>query len=177
MTERKYTRMSSIARATGHLLGISEDYAALAAFIVMLALVDGGVAVSMTIKYGSGGWEELARFSFVWLLLLGTASTSRGNSHLRMGFVSQKISSAKVRQIMEVVFSSICFLILCLLFWSSVKYVMWIGSQQQQSLLLKMDMRIVTSSFVIGFGLSAMHILIHLINDVRKLLNITGFVR
>jgi len=148
-----------------------EDYAAILALLISLGLVNLSVATRLAIHYESPAWEELARFASVWMYLIAIIVASKEGSHLRMGFLEAKIRSIRLELAMEMANDFAMLAIFCILTWWAFGDVVLSIGRGESSLILRLGMWSVRSSFVVGGFCSAMHILLNLIISTRKFIN------
>ncbi len=166
--------IKAIVRTARHSFTTGEDFSAILALLIMIGLVNLAIVLRIAINYESSAWEEVARFASLWVYLVGVVIASKENSHLRMGFLKDRIHSTKTKLAMEMVFDLISTLCMGIFAWWSAQYLIWSIATKQTSLVLMVDMWVVHSSFVVGSSIAMIHILFHLINSTRKFLN---FVR
>lgn len=163
--------IKAIGKTVSHSFATGEDFSGILALFIIVGLVNLAIFLRMAIYFESSAWEEMARFVWLWLCLIGVVVASKENSHLRMGFFEGRIHSTKIKLAMVMVFDFISLLCLCIFAWWSAQYLTWSITSNQTSLVLMVDMWVVHSSFVVGSSIAAIHILVHLINSTRKFLN------
>jgi TRAP-type C4-dicarboxylate transport system permease small subunit len=157
-----------IAKHTWHWFTKSEDYAAILALLISVGLVNLAVASRIVFNYEDPAWEELARFASLWMYLIGVVVTSKEGSHLRMGFFETRLSSPKTRAVLEMVNDVIMLVILIIFTWWAIGDIVTSIQRGEASLILRVGMWTVRSSFIVGGLLSALHILLLLIKHARE---------
>jgi TRAP-type C4-dicarboxylate transport system permease small subunit len=150
-------------------VGFLEDLSAILILLFIVGLISLAIVMRTTMKFESSSWEEIARFLSLWMYMLGVAIASRENSHLKMGFLEDRIQSIRIKKIMNTIFALISFLCICVFAWWSVSYLEWSLMAKQRSLVLMMSMWVVHLSFVVGSFLAAIHMLFHLLRSVQSL--------
>jgi TRAP-type transport system small permease protein len=167
-------RLINICQTSWRLLNTATEFGALLLLIAIVVLVTLSIIMRITLQYESSAWEEIARFLSLWVYFFGVAMASRENSHLRMGFLGEKITSRRAKQIMEIVFNLIACACSGLFFWWAVEYVRWSVSIGQTSLVLMVGMWVVQASFVAGSGLAVTHLVIHTVRSCHQLIHDSG---
>jgi len=145
---------------------ILEDMSGVMILIFIVLLICLSIFMRIAFNYESSSWEELSRFLSLWMYLFGVAIASKENSHLRMGFLENKIKSARIKQGMEVVFNAISLTCMIIFAIWSLEYVQWSIMIQQKSLVMMIGMWVVHLSFVVGSSLAALHLLSHLLRSI-----------
>jgi len=163
--------MKIVVQRLWHGFTRAEDYSAILALLISLGLVNLSVASRLAIHYESPAWEELARFASVWMYLLGTIVASKEGSHLRMGFLETKIRSIRLKLAMKMTNDFAMVAIFCILTWWAFGDVLLSIGRGESSLILRLGIWVVRSSFLVGGFFSAMHILLNLISSTRKFIN------
>ena len=135
---------------------IIEDYGSIIAFMIMIILVNLAIFLRITINYESSAWEEIARFSSIWMYMLAVAIASQEDSHLRAGFLENYISEIQ-KYLMEIVFKIIMIICIAIFTWWSIEQIKWVFETKQKSLVVLIDMWIVYLSFVIGGFFALIH--------------------
>ena len=149
-----------------------ENWLTLIAFIIMLGLVNLAIILRITMNYESSEWEEIARFTAIWMYMIAIAIASKEDTHLRAGII--KIKSVTAKLIFEILLNLIGFICIIVFAWWSIIQLKWIISTNQTSLVLMLDMWIIYLSFVVGSILAAIHNLNHLISQINKFKNLRG---
>ena len=145
----------------------TEDYVAIAALLISVGLVTLAVVSRVAFDYEEAAWEELARFASLWMYLIGVAVTSKEGSHLRMGFLETRLTSPRIRSMLEVVNDIIMLIIFAFFIWWALWDVMSSIERGESSLILKMGMWTVRSAFIVGSFLSIIHVTIFLVRHVK----------
>jgi len=169
---KKNNAFSSIYKIFWQLINGFEDWGSVIAFIIMAGLVNLAILLRITINFNSSAWEEIARFTSIWMYMLAVAVASKENSHLRSGFIDSSIKSLKKKVILEILLNSISIsCIIVFAYWSIIQ-LKWIIMIKQNSLVLMMDMWLIYLSFVVGSILAVIHGLTHLIKTINKFKNL-----
>jgi TRAP-type C4-dicarboxylate transport system permease small subunit len=147
-----------------------EDWSTLIAFIIITGLVNLAIILRITINYESSEWDEIARFTAIWMYMIAIAIASKEDSHLRAGLINLK--SAIAKQILEILFNLIGLICTIVFAWWSIIQLKWIIRTNQTSLVLMLNMWLVYLSFVVGSILAAIHNLNHLIKQINKFKNL-----
>ncbi len=144
------------------LIQIIEDYGSLIAFMIMIILVNLAIFLRITFNFESSSWEEIARFSSIWMYMLAVAVASQDDSHLRAGFLEKFIHSDRAKYLLEVIFKVIMAACIFIFVLWSIEQIKWVYETKQKSLVLLIDMWLVYLSFVVGGAFA----LIHTINSL-----------
>jgi len=163
-------KKTSSGASWAKVLGFLEDLSAILILLFIVGLISLAIVMRTTMKFESSSWEEIARFLSLWMYMLGVAIASRENSHLKMGFLEDRIKSVKTKKLMNTAFSLISFLCVCVFAWWSISYLEWSFMAKQRSLVLMMSMWVVHLSFVVGSFLAAIHMLFHLLKSMQSLM-------
>lgn len=126
------------------------------------------IAVILMQVFGRSNWvpslvwtEELARWVWVWLAVIGIAEVERTNTHLRMAFLLDMMSRG-LRRAVSLVFDAVTFLAVCQLLWVSYKTVMRTLNNRSVTLIF-------TDAFLYGsFLLASVLILIRIALRIRR---------
>lgn len=164
--------IKATAKRAWYWLGCVEDHCAILFLFTMVLLINLAIILRITIYFESASWEEIARFSMIWLFCLGGVVASREDSHVRMGFLGHRIHSATTRLIVDMAFDLICVVSISIFTMWSARFVAEAIASEEHSLQLMIGMWVVYSSFFIGGLLIVIHTLVHLINRGCKLLNL-----
>ena len=167
---KKPHRPSLVARICLY-LGTVEDISAILILLFIVGLISLAILMRTTIKFESSSWEEIARFLSLWMYMLGVAIASRENSHLKMSFLEDRIKSIKTKLIMDMIFSMISFLCICVFAWWSIEYLEWSFMTRQKSLVLMISMWVTHISFVVGSVLAVLHMFFHLVQSTKSIFN------
>ena len=159
---------SKAGKILGQLITIIEDGGSFISFLIMIGLVNLAIFLRITINLESSSWEEIARFSSIWLYMLAVAVAAREDSHLRSGLLDNWIKSAKSKIILEILFNLITLTCLIIFVYWSIVQVRWVIGVGQTSLVLRIDMWIVYLSFVVGGTLAVIHNLTYLMKAIDK---------
>lgn len=168
---KKNNAFSSIYKIFWQLINGFEDWGSVIAFIIMFGLVNLAILLRITINFESSEWEEIARFTSIWMYMLAIAIAAREDAHLRAGFIDNLIKSSKTKLILEIFFNLVGLTCITVFVWWSIIQLRWIIRIKQSSLVLMMDMWVVYLSFVVGSILAAIHNLTHLIKIINKFKN------
>jgi len=160
----------SISKIIWQIIEGFENWSTLIAFIIMLGLVNLAIILRIAINYESSEWEEIARFTAVWMYMIAIAIASKEDTHLRAGLI--KIKSVKAKLILVILLNLIGLICIIIFTWWSIIQLKWIISTNQTSLVLMLNMWIVYLSFVVGSILAAIHNLNHLIKQINKFKNL-----
>jgi len=149
---------------------IIEDYGSFMAFMVMIILVNLAIFLRMTINFESSSWEELARFSSIWMYMLAIAVASHEDSHLRAGFLENYIHTKKSKYLLEIVFKIIMTICIVIFTWWSIEQLNWIIASRQKSLVLMLNMWTVYLAFVVGGIFVLLHTIYYLCFYIQQYL-------
>jgi TRAP-type C4-dicarboxylate transport system permease small subunit len=144
------------------------DYGSFLAFMVMIVLVNLAIFFRIAVNFESSSWEEIARFSSIWMYMFAIAVASQEDSHLRAGFLGNYIHSEKNKYLLEVIFKVITAICIFIFTWWSFEQVNWIFGTKQKSLVLMIDMWVVYLSFVVGGVFALIHTIYYLYYYVQK---------
>ncbi|MBA7565201.1 TRAP transporter small permease subunit [Candidatus Atribacteria bacterium 1244-E10-H5-B2] len=169
---KKNNAFLSVYKIFLQLINGFEDWGSIIAFIIMVGLVNLAILLRITMNFESSEWEEIARFTSIWMYMLAIAIAARENSHIRAGFIDNLIKSFKTKLILKILFNSISLSCIVVFTYWSIIQLKWIIGTKQVSLVLMMDMWVVYLSFVVGGILAAIHNLIHLIKFINNLKNL-----
>ncbi len=147
---------------------VIEDYGSFLAFMVMIVLVNLAIFLRITVNFESSSWEEIARFSSIWMYMLAIAVASQEDSHLRAGFLDNYIHSEKNKYLLEVIFKVIMAICIFIFIWWSYEQINWIFGTKQKSLVLMIDMWVVYLSFVVGGIFALIHTIYYLYYYMQK---------
>lgn len=147
---------------------IVEDYGSLMAFMVMIILVNLAIFLRMTINFESSAWEEIARFSSIWMYMLAIAVASNEDSHLRAGFLDKYLYSQKSKYLLEIIFKIIMAFCIFIFTWWSIEQFNWIMATKQKSLVLTISMWMVYLAFVVGGAFAFIHTIHYLYYYIQK---------
>jgi TRAP-type C4-dicarboxylate transport system permease small subunit len=159
---------NSLVHLVLKVIRIVEEYGSFLAFMVMIVLVNLAIFLRITINFESSSWEEIARFSSIWMYMLAIAVASQENSHLRAGFLEKYIHSEKNKNLLEVIFNLIMAVCIFIFTWWSVEQLNWVIARKQKSLALFINMRYVYYAFVVGGVFAFIHTIHHLVNYIKK---------
>jgi len=164
----KDIKMIKIVQTLWRWTSNSEEYVAILALFMSLGLVSLSIVTRMTIQYESPAWEELARFSAIWMYMIGVVVVSKEGSHLKMGFIETRISSLKARLALGLLNDIVMLIVLGIFtYWATGDVVASI-QRGESSVILRLGMWTVRSSFIVGCALSALHILIQFIGHASE---------
>lgn len=164
-------KTKAIVKTVWRWVTAGEDLAAILALLIMVGLVDLAIVLRLAIQFESSAWEEVARFSSLWMYFFGVAVASKEHSHLRMGFLEGRIRSARTKLAMAMAIDFTSLLCLCIFTWWSTGYLIWSIGVGEASLVLMVGMWVVHSAFVVGSFLASIHMLLHFINSTRTFLD------
>jgi TRAP-type C4-dicarboxylate transport system permease small subunit len=136
---------------------IIEDCGSIIAFMIMIILVNLAIFLRITINFESSAWEEIARFSSIWMYMLAIAVASQEDSHLRAGFLEKYIHSEKKKYLLEIIFKVIMIICILIFTWWSIEQIKWVFATKQKSLVLLIDMWVVYLAFVVGGFFALIH--------------------
>lgn len=145
-----------------------EDYGSFLAFMIMIILVNLAIFLRMTINFESSSWEEIARFSSIWMYMLAVAVASYEDSHLRAGFLEKYIHFQKKKYLMEIIFKIIMATCILVFTWWSIEQLNWVGATKQKSLVLMINMWFVYLAFVVGGIFAFIHTIDYLVYYIKK---------
>ncbi|MFC1799038.1 TRAP transporter small permease [Thermodesulfobacteriota bacterium] len=133
--------------------------------LLLLAFVN--VALRYVFSYPLHWSEELIRFIFLWVVMLGaTVGVARGGVHISIDFFYDKFPY-KLQLIFKLVINVIIFLFLTVFFYYALKILM--VTYDQPSLTLDIPMSVPYSSMIAFSGLSIFYTIKNIITDIRNI--------
>ena len=167
-TIKSNSNINSVVKLLLKVISVVEEHGAFLAFMLMIVLVNLAIFLRITINFESSSWEEIARFSSIWMYMLAIAIASQEDSHLRAGFLEKYIHSEKNKYLLEVVFNIIMAVCIFIFTWWSIEQLNWVIARKQKSLALFINMKYVYYAFVVGGVLAFIHTIHHLFIYIRK---------
>lgn len=168
MTRSNSNKSQSGVQLLLKIIQVIEDYGSFLAFMIMIVLVNLAIFLRITVNFESSSWEEIARFSSIWMYMLAIAVASQEDSHLRAGFLDNYISSKKNKYLLEVIFKFIMSICIIIFIWWSFEQVQWVYRTKQKSLVLMVEMWVVYFSFVVGGIFSLIHTIYYFYYYIKK---------
>ena len=111
--------------------------------------------------------EEVATMCFVWCIFVGSAAAYKNGAHLGVDLVIKKLPKGP-RAIVKILVDILLILINGYILYLSVKFVS--TSYQKPTAVLAISSAWVSSSLIVGFGLTTIYSVMDLVKDVRKTL-------
>lgn len=131
--------------------------------IVTTALVLMNVFLRYFMNTGIYWSEEVATMCFVWFVFLGSSVAYRKNAHLGVDLLVKRLPG-KLRVVVEIIVDIVLIVINAYIFYLAIKYVG--KTYTKPTAVLAISSAYVTSSLIVSFGLSTMHSIKKLFNDV-----------
>ena len=116
----------------------------------------------------SFGWaEEFARYSIVWVTMIGASLCARRGAHIAIDPLSRFLSDRGLRRLNVAVmlFSGLVCVALCTYAWGITEKI---GRLGQRSATLDLPMAAVYAAMPVGFALMAVHFFLAAVADPRK---------
>ena len=109
--------------------------------------------------------EEVATMCFVWCIFVGSASAYKNGAHLGVDLLVRKLPKVP-RAIVKILVDILLILINGYILYLSVKFVS--TSYQKPTAVLAISSAWVSSSLIVGFGLTTIYAIRDLIKDIVK---------
>ena len=109
--------------------------------------------------------EEVATMCFVWCIFVGSAAAYKNGAHLGVDLLVKKLPKVP-RAIVKIIVDIILILINGYILYLSVKFVS--TSYQKPTAVLAISSAWVSSSLIVGFGLTTVYAIRDLVVDVMK---------
>ncbi len=109
--------------------------------------------------------EEVATMCFVWCIFVGSAAAYKNGAHLGVDLVIKKLPKGP-RAIVKILVDILLILINGYILYLSVKFVS--TSYQKPTAVLAISSAWVSSSLIVGFGLTTVYAIRDLIKDIVK---------
>ena len=132
------------------LLNSLEDFVTLIVSILLVVIVFFQVFFRYVLNSPLAWSEELARFTFVWLVFISSAVVARDDSHMSMNFVVN-LMPEKVRAIIDVISKLIISIFMVITMRQTIIIMRITASQASPS--LQIPMSLIYFSLFVGFAL------------------------
>ena len=109
--------------------------------------------------------EEVATMCFVWCIFVGSASAYKNGAHLGVDLLVRKLPKVP-RAIVKILVDILLILINGYILYLSVKFVS--TSYQKPTAVLAISSAWVSSSLIVGFGLTTIYAIRDLVKDILK---------
>ena len=109
--------------------------------------------------------EEVATMCFVWCIFVGSASAYKNGAHLGVDLLVKKLPKVP-RAIVKIIVDILLILINGYILYLSIKFVS--TSYQKPTAVLAISSAWVSSSLIVGFGLTTIYAIRDLIRDIMK---------
>lgn len=109
--------------------------------------------------------EELCRYLFIWFVYLSLSVTIRENISIRIDFLDQ-ILKGKAKDIVNLIVDILGFCILLVFVYSS--YKLFLMGFKSKTPAMRIPFYVIYSIMPVGYALSALEMLICIINKIRK---------
>ena len=109
--------------------------------------------------------EEVATMCFVWCIFVGSASAYKNGAHLGVDLLVKKLPKVP-RAIVKIIVDILLIAINGYILYLSIKFVS--TSYQKPTAVLAISSAWVSSSLIVGFGLTTIYALRDLIRDIVK---------
>ncbi|MDD6616836.1 MAG: TRAP transporter small permease [Lachnospiraceae bacterium] len=137
---------------------------------IFIIITTGLVLVNIFFRYflhsGIYWSEEVATSCFVWSVFLGSASAYKRGMHLGVDILVNKMPGP-LRKTVKLLVNMILVVINGVIFYLSCKFVSL--SYIKPTAVLGVSSAWVSSSLIVGFGLTTLYSVMHLITCIRKL--------
>jgi TRAP-type C4-dicarboxylate transport system permease small subunit len=110
--------------------------------------------------------DELGKYLFIWLCLIGISAAARDNQHIRLTYIAARLP---VNQRLVDLTSQVLFLVFALLFlyWSA--RLTWMHLQMDKSVMgFRFPMFWFTLALPFGFGLTSLRLVQDIINKIKQ---------
>ncbi len=111
--------------------------------------------------------EEVATMCFVWCIFVGSASAYKNGAHLGVDLLVKKLPKGP-RAVVKILVDLLLIAINGYILYLSIKFVS--TSYQKPTAVLAISSAWVSSSLIVGFGLTTIYAIIDLVRDVKKTL-------
>jgi len=109
-----------------------------AIFMSLLALTTFFQVINRFIlRYPYSWTEELSRFLFIWVTLIGTVICVRDDTHIQIDLLYNKLAP-KIQRIVSLIINIIFLTIAIIIFWQGIEILQFIKFQKAASLKLSM---------------------------------------
>lgn len=143
-----------------------EEVLAAGFIVVTTALVLMNVFLRYFMKTGLYWSEEVATSCFVWSVFLGSASAYRRGMHIGVDLLVNRLPNA-VRRIVKLLVGVVLVVTNGYIFYLSIVFVSL--SYRKPTAVLGVSSAWVSSSLIVGFGLTTIYALINLIKCIKKI--------
>ena len=109
--------------------------------------------------------EEVATMCFVWCIFVGSASAYKNGAHLGVDLLVRKLPKVP-RAIVKILVDILLILINGYILYLSIKFVS--TSYQKPTAVLAISSAWVSSSLIVGFGLTTIYAIRDLVKDILK---------
>lgn len=148
-------------------LYLAEDTGRIVTIVSMTALVFYQVMARIFFHWSSPAMEEAARFIMIWSIFIGAVVTTREDSHIKMGGI---FKGPQGKLWFELISKTVTFFFLCVFVVWSYDFAVYSFHKGMNSIVLGVPLIVVHSCFFVTGILMLLHTLIHLFNQVRRVL-------
>ena len=135
---------------------------------VRAKLPNGCLVIAMCVEGRERSSEELARYVFIWQIWLGTSVSMKGNDHIRMDMLSNKLKG-RGKLVLAIVANVILLLFCVFLVKYGFDLVMSMKARGNSSTALKIPMWIVYASLPFSQLVVGLRIIGQIVTSVKKL--------
>ena len=149
-------------------LYLAEDTGRIVTIVAMTALVFYQVMARIFFKWSSPALEEAARFIMIWSIFIGAVVTTREDGHIMMGGL---FKGPQGEMWFEFVSKTVALIFLCVFVVWSYEFASHSLRKGMSSIVLGMPLVVVHICFLVTGALMTLHTLIHLINQIKRIIN------
>ncbi len=165
MSKKSLTRMERVTNASQKAIGVLLGLI-LASFMCIIF----AQTISRYVFESSIWWsEEISRYLFIWLIMLGVNVAICQNDMLRLEIIDMLLPG-KSKKVMDVIVSIIGLIAICILLYCSLEYFKDLGSNQIAP-TLGIQIRYVVLCLPIGMLLCIWTQLLVIADRIKRLLN------
>ena len=135
---------------------------------VRAKLPNGCLVIAMCVEGRERSSEELARYVFIWQIWLGTSVSMKGNDHIRMDMLSNKLKG-RGKLVLAIVANVILLLFCVFLVKYGFDLVMSMKARGNSSTALKIPMWIVYASLPFSQLVVGLRIIGQIVTSVKEL--------
>jgi len=118
----------------------------------------------------SAPWtEELARYSMVWMVMIGTALAIETDAHIKLDVLSLIIKQKKILWIIDIFIIAILLVFAVYYCWSSINYIIQLKITGERAIATGIPMIIPQSGTIVGAVLLILHLIRKFTSTLRQL--------
>lgn len=147
------------SRVATRILIVFEEWLPGALMAVMAIAITSDVVMRYIFNAPLAGAGEIAMFSMIWMVYLGSAAVSRKGAHICLDFFSERIG-ARGRALLDITVELITIAVLGVIFFATIQYL-----QDAKFLILPgtgISKQYITLAAAVGLGLMLLHTIAHL---------------